>query len=106
VCDLEPMQLEDDVVATSAGRYEIIAPILDVKIANGGRVIDATIRAEVLAQLGEEEQDDPALPIGILPGDRYVVTDGAAKGMHGYFSRDPNGSIDGMHVGGRYAARR
>lgn len=107
VRDPEPVRLENDALAAYAGRYETIASILDLKVADGGLVLDATIRPEVLAQLGEEEQDDPPLPLGILPGedDRYVVTDGPAKGMRGYFSRRTDGSIDGMHVGGRYAKR-
>ena len=108
VKDPEPVRLADDVLAVFAGRYETIAAILDLTVADGGLVLDARIRPEVLAQLGEEEQDDPPLPLGLLAGDgdRYVVTEGPAKGMRGYFSRGEDGSIDGMHVGGRYATRR
>jgi len=107
VKDPEPVRLEDDVLAGYAGRYETIASILDLSVVDGGLLLNATIRPEVLAQLGEEEQDDPPLPLGILPGegDRYVVTWGPARGMRGYFSRGEDGSIEGMHLGGRYAAR-
>jgi hypothetical protein len=49
----------------------------------------------------------PPEPLGILPGegDRYVVTEGPSKGARGYFSRGDDGSVDGMHVGGRFATR-
>lgn len=107
VKDPEPVRLEDEALAAYAGRYETIAMIHDVTVADGGLVLVDTIRPEVLAQLGEEARDDPPEPLGILPGegDRYVVTHGPAKGMRGYFTRGHDGSIDGMHVGGRYATR-
>jgi hypothetical protein len=43
----------------------------------------------------------------MLPGDgdRYIVPEGPAKGMRGYFVRDDAGRIVGIHVGGRYAER-
>jgi CubicO group peptidase (beta-lactamase class C family) len=106
VDDPEPVRLTDDELSPYAGRYETIAAILDLSVVDGGLVLEPTMRPEVLEQLGEEEQDDPPLPLGILPDrDRYLVIDGPAKGMRGYFSRDHAGSIDGMHVGGRYAKR-
>jgi CubicO group peptidase (beta-lactamase class C family) len=107
VKDPEPVRLEDESLAAYAGRYETIAAINDVTVADGGLVIVHTLRPEVLAQLGEEPHDDPPERLGILPGegDRYLVTDGPAKGMRGYFSRGPDGTIDGMHLGGRYATR-
>jgi hypothetical protein len=33
------------------------------------------------------------------------VPEGDAKGMKGYFARDENGVIEGVHVGGRLAER-
>jgi CubicO group peptidase (beta-lactamase class C family) len=107
VKDPEPVRLEEEVLAAYAGRYETIASICDVTAADGGLILVDTIRPEVLAQLGEEAPDDPPEPLGILPGegDRYVVTDGSSKGARGYFSRADDGSVDGMHVGGRYATR-
>jgi hypothetical protein len=43
----------------------------------------------------------------MLPGegDRYVVTAGPGKGMRGYFLRDADGRIVGIHFG-RVAIRR
>ena len=38
-------------------------------------------------------------------GDRYVVSEGPAEGMRGFFTRDANGKIVSVHVGGRTATR-
>jgi CubicO group peptidase (beta-lactamase class C family) len=107
VKDPEMVRLDEEELAAYAGRYETIAAIYDVTVADGSLVLTETTRPEVLAQLGEEARDDPPEPLGILPGegDHYVITGGPAKGMRGYFSRAGDGSIDGMHVGGRYATR-
>ena len=37
--------------------------------------------------------------------DEYIIPDGAAKGMRGFFTRAADGSVDGVHVGGRLATR-
>ena len=62
---------------------------------------------EQLAAGDEAPDDSPPFPIGILPGpgDRYIVTDGPAKGMKGYFVRSPDGAVESVHVGGRLATR-
>lgn len=107
VKDPDPVRLAEEALTAYAGRYETISMTYEVTIANGGLVLQYEERPEVLEQLGEEPSDDPPEPLGILPGgdDRYVVTGGPAKGMLGYFSRHADGSISGMHVGGRYATR-
>lgn len=107
ILDPEPLRLDDEALAEFAGRYETIAAIADLTASDGLLIIDVTVRPEVLEQLGEEPSDEPPVPIGILPGDgdRYIVPDGPAKGMKGYFTRDEEGRINGMHLGGRYAER-
>jgi CubicO group peptidase (beta-lactamase class C family) len=107
ITDPEPLHLDGDALAEYAGRYETIAAIVDLAVADGVLSIDTTIRPEVLAELGEEPEDDPTIPIGILPGDgdRYIVPEGPAKGMRGYFTRDDDGTINGLHIGGRFAER-
>ena len=111
--DPEPLSLGDAALEEYAGHYATIA--VDVHIsAEGGRLLIRTkIKPEVLAQLRESgtevpEEDDPPIPIGLLPGDgdRYIVTDGPAKGMKGYFARGAEGAITGAHVGGRMATRQ
>jgi CubicO group peptidase (beta-lactamase class C family) len=107
ITDPEPLHLEADGLAPYVGHYETIAAELDLEPADGVLMAVVTIKPEVLAELGEEPDDDPPIPIGILPGegDRYIVPDGPAKGMRGYFTRNADGAIDGVHVGGRYATK-
>ena len=107
IVDPEPLRLNDEALAEFAGRYETIAAIADLTASDGLLMIDVTVRPEVREELGEDPSDEPPVPIGILPGegDRYIVPDGPAKGMKGYFTRDEGGKINGMHLGGRYAER-
>jgi len=105
--DPEPLRLDDDALEPYVGRYETIAAIADITAGDGVLIVDVTIRPEVLEQLHEEPDDDPPIPLGILPGDgdRYIVPEGPAKGMKGYFTRGADGRIDGVHLGGRLATR-
>jgi CubicO group peptidase (beta-lactamase class C family) len=105
--DPEPLRLSDEALWEYVGRYETIAVIADIRAADGGLIVDVTVRPEVLEQLNEEPDDEPPIPLGILSGDgdRYIVPEGPAKGMKGYFSRGAGGTIDGIHIGGRFATR-
>jgi CubicO group peptidase (beta-lactamase class C family) len=110
--DPEPLTLDAEQLADYAGTYETIAATAHVTLdGKGGLELKAEIKPETLAKLveeGEEPPDDsPPFPLGILPGpgDRYIVTDGPAKGMKGYFVRDSDGSIESVHVGGRLATK-
>jgi CubicO group peptidase (beta-lactamase class C family) len=104
----EPLYLDADALAEYAGRYETIAVVADLTVGDGVLIVQTEVRPEVLEQLGEEPEDDPPIPLGILAGndDRYIVPGGPAKGMKGYFTRDEAGRIDGIHIGGRYAERK
>jgi CubicO group peptidase (beta-lactamase class C family) len=106
--DPEPLHLDPSALEEYAGRYETIAVTADLAIGDGILILTTETKPEVLEQLGEEAEDDIPVPIGLLAGDgdHYIVPDGPAKGMKGYFTRDGTGSINGMHVGGRYAERR
>lgn len=105
--DPEPVALGAEALASYAGTYVTIASIVAVSVAGEGLLLDARTKPEVLEQLGEDEPDEPPMPLGILAGegDRYVVTDGPAKGMKGYFRRGADGGVDALHVGGRLAVR-
>src|SRR5207245_2447269 len=100
----EPVTLPDEKLAEYTGRYETIATVCTVTVHEGGLQVKAEVKPEVWAQVSEDEApDQPPFPLGMLDGtgDRYVVSDGEAKGMKGYFSRDDAGKVDGVHVGGR-----
>lgn len=103
-------QLDDAALQQYAGRYETIAAICDVTVDAGRLSVKVEAKPETVAVLheqGQEVPDQPPIPVALLAGDgdQYVVPDGPGKGMRGYFTRDAEGRIDGMHVGGRLANR-
>ena len=111
--DVEPEQLAlgEEALTEYAGSYETIAATVDVTVDGGRLSAKVTIKPEMAAALreqGEEVPDEqPPLPLAILAGgtDQYVVPDGPAKGMRGYFARDEGGRVTGVHMGGRLASR-
>jgi CubicO group peptidase (beta-lactamase class C family) len=108
--DPEPVALGDNELAAYAGKYETIAAVLEISANAGGLLAKVEIKPEMLAVLseqGEEVPDQPPIPLGLLAGegDRYVVSDGPAKGMKGYFVRDADGTVSAVHLGGRLATR-
>lgn len=108
--DPEPVRLDDAALSAYTGPYETIAVALDISAHDGGLLLKIEIKPETLKALeqeGEEAPEQEPIPIAFLPGDgdRYVVTDGPAKGMKGYFVRDASGTVESVHVGGRLATR-
>lgn len=110
--DPEPVALGDAALEAYVGHYATSA--VDCYItAQGGRLaIKVEPNAETIAALHEEGTDpadleQPPIIIGMLPGDgdRYIVAEGPAKGMKGYFTRDASGAVTGAHIGGRMATR-
>jgi CubicO group peptidase (beta-lactamase class C family) len=113
VVDAEPEQLAlgDEALQQYVGRYETIAATCEVRAEGGRLLVTVEIKPDFAAMLresGEDVPDDqPAIPLALLSGegDAYVVPEGDAKGMKGYFSRDAEGRVDGVHLGGRLAMR-
>src|SRR5581483_1336378 len=110
--DPEPLTMSASELAPYTGVYETIAAVATVEIRESGLLLTPKIKPEVQAQLQERGEDVPddepmTFKLGLLPGpgDRYVVTEGPAKGMKGFFARDASGKIDKVHVGGRLATR-
>ena len=113
VTEPEPAQLEldDEALAQYTGRYETIASIIVISAKDGRLVGETEVKPEYLAILRDKGDDtppeQPPIPMAILSvdGDQYVVADGPAKGMRGYFTRDESGQVQGVHLGGRLATR-
>jgi CubicO group peptidase (beta-lactamase class C family) len=112
VVDAEPEQLElgDAALMQYVGRFETIAAICDISAADGRLLAKVEIKpamAAVLRESGEEVEEQPPIALALLAGDgdQYVVPDGPAKGMRGYFRRGSDGVVDAVHLGGRLATR-
>lgn len=109
--DPEPVLLGDDALVQFTGRYETIAVVCDITAESGRLSVKVTVKpemAETLREAGEDvPEDEPPLPLALLStdSDRYIIPEGPGKGMKGYFSRDADGHIDGVHLGGRLATR-
>lgn len=107
--DPEPVTLGDDALAEYTGVYETIAVWAHVTAEAGGLRLKVQVKPEVRAQLGEEAEaadKEPPFVLGMLgERDQYIITEGPAKGMRGFFVRDADGTVDGVHVGGRMAKR-
>ncbi|HZU73029.1 MAG TPA: serine hydrolase domain-containing protein [Acidimicrobiales bacterium] len=109
--DPEPILLGDEVLAPFAGRYETIAAAVEITAEAGRLVARVEIKPEmarILRESGEEvPEEQPPIVLGLLSsdGNEYVVAEGPARGMKGYFNRDADGTVTGVHLGGRLATR-
>ncbi|MEY2470944.1 MAG: hypothetical protein QOK28_273, partial [Actinomycetota bacterium] len=110
--DPEPVLLGDAALEEYCGHYATVAVDCYISADAGRLSIKVEPNAETIKALTEDgaTEDDlkqPPIVIGMLPGDgdRYIVAEGPAKGMKGYFKRDANGAITGAHIGGRMATR-
>lgn len=107
--DPEPVRLPAGQLAPYTGRYETIAVVVDVTATDGRLSAAVTLKPEAAAALreqGDEVPEQPPIVLALLgPGDdAYVVDEGDAKGMRGYFTRT-DGQVGGLHLGGRLATR-
>jgi CubicO group peptidase (beta-lactamase class C family) len=108
--DLTPGDRTDDELSEYAGTYETIEAWMEVAASRGALEVQMSVKPDALRAIldaGEDEpRPQPPVRLGMLPGsDRYVVAEGPATGMRGYFSRDASGRVDGLHLGGRLASR-
>ena len=106
----EPIRLPDAELAPYTGRYETIAAVVDITAVDGRLSAQVSVKPEMattMREAGEEVPEQPPLVLAILAGeaDRYMVDEGPAKGMKGYFARAADGSVEGVHLGGRLATR-
>jgi CubicO group peptidase (beta-lactamase class C family) len=105
--DPEPVVVGDAVLAEYVGEYETIAVRCTITAQGGGLRLEVQMKPEVREQLGEEDAgEQPPFVLGLLDkDDEYMVTEGPAKGMRGYFVRGSDGAVEAVHVGGRLARR-
>jgi CubicO group peptidase (beta-lactamase class C family) len=105
----EPLNLTEDDLAEYVGDYRTIGAIAHLTVVDGRLQIKTEPTPETLARMrergDEEPEEQPPYGISILADDKYVLADGPAKGMRGYFVRDEFGTVTGINFGGRLATR-
>ena len=104
-----PVELPADALAAYAGLFETIMSTIDVGIRDGGLVAASIPKPEAMAAIRDRDQEaepQPPILIGLLgDGDAFIVPDGPGKGTRGFFTRAGDGTVDGLHIGGRLARR-
>jgi CubicO group peptidase (beta-lactamase class C family) len=105
-----PVDAPAEVLDEYVGRYETVAVVCDISRDGGRLMVKVDVKPEAAAALrevGEDPEDQPPIPIALIEGrpDQFVVPEGPAKGMLGYFARGLGGPVTGIHLGGRLASR-
>lgn len=100
----------DDELAPYCGTFETIAVTVQVVPHEGLLRAEISVKPEMteaLRESGEEVPDQPPLFLGLIEGkdDAYVIPHGVGEGMRGFFTRASDGSVDGLHLGGRLSTR-
>ncbi|QUH04385.1 beta-lactamase family protein [Saccharopolyspora erythraea] len=106
--DPQPVPHDDTRAREVAGRYENDAMYLDIATDGSRLTLGVGIRPAIrLASDVEMPPDYPPAAAGFLPGDgdEYVVTEGGLQGERGYFTRDDDGAVVGVDLGGRLFSR-
>jgi CubicO group peptidase (beta-lactamase class C family) len=100
-------EVTHDVLADYTGDYDAIALSVRITERLPNLVVDLSIKPEMLAETGDIDQHPEPIVLGLVTGgqDQYVVTEGAMKGVRGYFTRDGDGRIDSVNLGGRRCDR-
>jgi CubicO group peptidase (beta-lactamase class C family) len=109
--DPEPISLDNTALGPFVGDYETHATALHVAAGNGGLDLEVTVKPEQVLALFPDGNvpKQPPVVIRFLSGttDRFVYTfEGHdVPPQPGYFARDANGDVVGIHLGGRLAMR-
>jgi CubicO group peptidase (beta-lactamase class C family) len=106
--DLAPIALDDATLARYAGTYETHAVTVSLSPKDGGLEANISIKPETAKQLypnGAPKQ--PPIAVRFLPGDTHPFVYGTGDDLSskGYFARDGDGNVIGIHLGGRLAMR-
>lgn len=103
----EPIPVTDADLAPLAGRYASEHAYVDVVPDGDSLVLTVGYTPEgarMLQQIVGEVPESRPMRIRLIPGDRFVVSEGEAKGMKGHILRE-DGAVRALNVGGRLAYR-
>jgi CubicO group peptidase (beta-lactamase class C family) len=106
----EPLTLTHDQLLEYTGDFVAIGTTSHITITDDALRVKIEIDPAMLAKIremseGPPPEDEPPFGVAVLADDKYIVTDGNAKGMRGYFTRDDAGTVNGINLGGRLAMR-
>ena len=99
--------VNDQELADYVGDFDAIALSAQLTARRPNLFLKLSVRPEVLAETGDLDPYEEPFTLGLLDEarDQYVVTEGAMKGMRGYFTRDGSGQVDSINIGGRRCER-
>ncbi|MCU1596069.1 MAG: beta-lactamase [Frankiales bacterium] len=103
----ELAELSPEELAAFEGTYDTSVANAVLEARDGLLVATVTITDLTLMAEGDKPvQPEIALALVVGAGDRYVVADGEAKGMRGYFFRGDDGAVAGVNFSGRDMTKR
>jgi CubicO group peptidase (beta-lactamase class C family) len=106
--DPEPLDLPADRLSEYAGRYRTTNGHVDVTVEDGRLVARHVTSEEGRERMrsfhGGQAPEQPPLPLGMLPGDRFVIVEGRARGSRGRFIREA-GAVTALELSGRVGPR-
>ncbi|HEV7679881.1 MAG TPA: serine hydrolase domain-containing protein [Candidatus Dormibacteraeota bacterium] len=103
----EPIDVTDDDLAPITGRYNAEHAYVDVTADGDSLVLNIGYTPEgerMLREIVGEVPESKPMRVKLIPGERFVVTEGEAKGMKGHILRE-DGAVRALNVGGRLAYR-
>jgi hypothetical protein len=106
--DPVPMPFDKMRAQEIVGSYQNDFMTLTIQTDGAGMRIDTKIRPEIRAGAKTElPPDAESADMGLLPGDKneYIITNGAYKGLRGFFTRNESGKVVGVDLAGRLFKR-
>ncbi|KJK44340.1 beta-lactamase [Lentzea aerocolonigenes] len=104
--DPEPLPYDESKAREVVGEYDNDAMVMTIEDTGAGLVLEVLIRPEIRENAEMELPADHApFPMGLLPRDEYLITEGAFTGQRGFFTRDDSGRIIGVDLAGRVFGR-
>jgi CubicO group peptidase (beta-lactamase class C family) len=103
----EPLEVTESELLPLAGRYAAEHAYIDVTTDGDSLVLNIRYTEEgerMLREIVGEVPEPKPMRVRLIPGDRFVVSEGEAKGMKGHILRE-DGEVRALNVGGRLAYR-
>ena len=103
----EPLALSAAQLSEYVGTYGSYTGDLTVTIDGDHLLGVLTINQELLAEMGEHQDDEPVppIPFHILPNDQFLIVEGTYNGLRGGIVRDAQGRVTGLDLGRVFTRR-